>query len=97
MFEVDGTSYELSYGVKRIEMCEATIKKGVIQAFQSMPTISDLAAVIAYGMRRDGETAWVNYKQAFPVAEAHIEEVGYMTAYREVTDALDRDCGFLFR
>ena len=39
----------------------------------------------------------MNPKQALAVAEAHVEEAGLMTAYQEVTEALDRDCGFLFR
>ncbi len=97
MFECDGTTYELAYGRKRLESAEAMIGGSVIQVFRSMPTIRQLVSVMACGMRREGDSNWMNPKQALGVAEAHVEEAGLMTAYQEVTEALDRDCGFLFR
>lgn len=97
MFECDGTTYELAYSRKRIESAEAMIGCSVIQTFRSMPTIRQLESVMACGMRREGDSNWMNPKQAIAVAEAHVEETGLMTAYQEVTEALDRDCGFLFR
>lgn len=97
MFNHDGTSYELAYSRKRLESAEAMIGDSVIQIFRGVPTIRQLASVMACGMRREGDTNWMNPKQALAVADAHIEEAGLMTAYKEVSEALDRDCGFLFR
>lgn len=97
MFDQDGTTYELAYGRARLESAESMIGGSVIQCFRGMPTIRQLVSVMACGMRREGESSWLNPRQAVKVAEAHVEEAGFMTAYQEVTEALDRDCGFLFR
>lgn len=97
MFDQDGITYELAYGRARIESAEVMIGESVIGVFRDMPTIRQLCQVMACGLRREGEATWVNPRRGLEVAQAHVEKEGFMTAYREVTEALDRDCGFLFR
>lgn len=96
MLGVNGEVYELSFGVKRLEMAEAAIKKSVIQAFDGTPTIRELCTVAAYGMKASSG-GWVAPAQGIEAAERAVEDSGFMTLYTEVTDALQRDCGFLFR
>lgn len=96
MVGTNGEVYELCYGVKRLEMAEAAIKKSVMQAFDGTPTIRELCTVAAYGMKASGG-GWISPAQGIEVAERAVEEGGFMTFYKEVTDALQRDCGFLFR
>lgn len=97
MIEYDGTSYELAYGRKRIEVAEASLGKSILAVFSDRPTIKDLVIAMACGMRREGESAWMNPKQASKVAEECVEELGYATCYQQTIEAIDRDCGFLFR
>lgn len=91
-------TYELVFGMKRLEMAEAAMgNRSIMAAFSQMPSIKDLLTTCAYGMRKAGQTSWVSPSQGFAAAETAMEEVGYMALYKEVSEALERDCGFLFR
>lgn len=95
--ECNGKSYELSFGVKRLQMAEGAVGRSVIKVFEDMPTLSDLATVCGFGLKEEGAAAWVNPKQGVDLALGMIGELGFMTVYKEVTEAVERDCGFLFR
>lgn len=100
MIETEEKSYDLQYGVKRIQMAEAALgNRSVIVIFNEQPSVKDLCTVAAYGLREDGKPGWVNPKQALDAVEAFIDsdEGGYVALYKEVAEAINRDCGFLFR
>lgn len=92
-----GKEYELVYGLKRIEMIEKAIGKSIVQAFQGVPGVGDLVTVCGYGMRESGKDAWVNPVQGIQAAERILEADGFKAMYEEVSNALMRDCGFLFQ
>ena len=100
MIETEEKSYELRYGVKRIQMAEAAIgNRSVISIFSDQPSVKDLVTVAAYGLREEGDAAYVNPKQAISIVEGYIDsdEGGYVQLYKQVAEAVNRDCGFLFR
>lgn len=100
MIETEDKSYELQYGVKRIQMAEAAIgNRSVITIFGDQPSVKDLVTVAAYGMREDGKPGWVNPKQAIDAVTEYLDsdDGGYVKLYQQVAEAINRDCGFLFR
>lgn len=90
--------YELVYSMKRIKMIEAAMKgRSFITAMSGFPSISDLITICAYGLRESGKVGWISPLQGSAIAEQAIEEQGLMEVYKDVSEALERDCGFLFR
>lgn len=96
-FEINGTTYELIYALKRVEMAENAIKKSVISVFNEQPTIAEARTLAAMGLRQQGSAAWINPAQAIPIVTDYIEQNGYLSLIEKVVNALMRDCGFLFR
>lgn len=89
--------YELVYGMKRLQLCEQALgNRSVLQCFTGVPSVHDLLTICAYGMRRAGKESWVSPTQGYAAAERAMEEGGFMPLYREASEALERDCGFLF-
>lgn len=97
--EIGDKSYELVYNLKRLEMAEASAKASTIALFQTQPMMQQLIVYAACGLRLEGSPAYVNPKQGASLIEEWLEtgENGYLSLYQLVTDALNRDCGFLFR
>ena len=90
--------YELCYSMKRIQMIEGSMGgKSLLSAMSGVPAISDLVKMCAYGLRVSGKQGWISPTQGTRVAETAIENDGFMVVYREVSEALERDCGFLFQ
>lgn len=89
--------YELVYSMKRLQLLEQAMgDKSVLAAFQGIPSIRDLLLACSYGMRRSGKDSWVSPSQGYAAAERAMESSGFMPVYKEVSEALERDCGFLF-
>lgn len=97
--DVGERSYELSYNLKRLEMAEAGTGVSTIQLFQTQPKVQQLVLFAAYALRPEGSPAYVNPKQATSLVEEWLQDDGngYLSLYQLVVDALNRDCGFLFR
>lgn len=95
--EVNGTSYEVVYVEKRIEMIEGAIGGSFAAAFSGTPTLRQTKTALAYGLREDGQSGWVNATKAIEIAGQYLEEQGYMATMELVANAAMRDCGFLFR
>ncbi|WP_314945940.1 hypothetical protein [Olsenella uli] len=97
-FEQDGTTYELVYAAKRVDMIESVLgNRSILDVFGGAPSMRDLRTLAAYGMREVGSTAWVNPGKALSVCGDYIEEKGIATLMELASTAVMRDCGFLFR
>ena len=94
--EVDGTTYDVVYVEKRIEMIEAAIGGSFAGAFSGTPTLLQTKTALAYGLREDGQTGWVNASKALKIAGDYLEAEGYQSTMQLVANAAMRDCGFLF-
>lgn len=89
--------YELVFSMKRLQMMERAMgDKSLMMAFKGVPSITDLLTACAYGMRLAGKDSWVSPSQGYAAAERAMESQGFTPVYREVSEALERDCGFLF-
>ena len=100
MFEINGKNYVLKYNLKRVEMIENAI---------GMPTMADLSShkgmlgltalktYFAYGLKEEGSDAFVAPKIGMEMAEALIENEGYMAVNGAVLEALERDCPVFFQ
>ena len=100
MFEINGKNYVLKYNLKRVEMIENAA---------GMPTMADLSShkgmlgltalktYFAYGLKEEGSDAFVAPKKGMEMAEALIENEGYMSVNGAVLEALERDCPFFFQ
>lgn len=89
--------YELVYSMRRIQMIEAAMGgKSFVMAMSGVPAVTDLLKIASYGMRKSGRDSWISPTQGVKVAEDAMESAGFMALYKEVSQALERDCGFLF-
>lgn len=100
MFEINGKNYVLKYNLKRVEMIENAV---------GMPTMADLSShkgmlgltalktYFAYGLKEEESDAFVAPKKGMEMAEALIENEGYMSVNGAVLEALERDCPFFFQ
>nr|WP_314638530.1 hypothetical protein [uncultured Olsenella sp.] len=97
-FEFGGRTYELVYAAKRVDMLEAALgNRSVTEVFARRPSLSDMRAMAAYGLREAGSAAWVNPAQAMELCGRLIEERGVAELMELAAAAIMRDCGFLFR
>lgn len=96
-FEWDGTTWELAYAARRIDMMEAALKRSVIEVLSRTPTLAEARSLIAYGMREVGTSAWAAPGRAMGIAGDYVAERGLSSAMEMVSSAILRDCGFLFR
>lgn len=97
-FEQDGTTYELVYAAKRIDMIESALgNRSVLDVFGGTPSVRDLRTLAAYGLREVGQAAWVNPSRAIAVCGDYIEGHGIAALMELAATAVMRDCGFLFR
>ena len=100
MFEINGKSYVLKYNIKRVEMIETVAKMPVMAELydhNGMLGIQALKTYFAYGLKEEGADAFVPPKKGMEMAEALIENEGYMAVNGAVLEAIERDCPFFFR
>lgn len=97
-FAIGNKSYVIGFTQKRLEMYERSNKPIMASFIQNGGafSISELKNLLAYGLRREGGP-FVNPRKGIGMASDLIEENGYLAVYERVTEALERDCGFLFR
>lgn len=99
MIEYNGTNYELRYSIKRIEMIEKATDKSLISIMKSgAPTLFDLCACIAYGLKIEGASGYISPQQGMEIAENKLKEGAgsYELLAGEVSEAVERDCPFFF-
>ena len=95
-FEVNDNTYEIRFNEKRIELYESSHKPLVGSIINGALSLNELKSLTAYGLCLEGGQ-WVNPKQGMIMAKELLEENGYLLLFEAVTDALQRDCGFLFK
>lgn len=96
-FTVRGKVYEVCFSKKRIDLYEQRHKPIMASFIQNDGAFSaaELTALLAYGLRVEGG-GYVNPKRGMDMAEKLVLNSGYLAVYEAVTEALERDCGFLF-
>lgn len=97
-FEVNGKPYFIRYNQARIGMYERTNKPVVATFIQNGGgfSIDELKSITAYGISTESG-AYIEIKRAREIAQELLEENGYTALLELVSDALQRDCGFLFK
>lgn len=97
-FTIGDKSYVIGFTKNRLEMYERSNKPIMASFIQNGGafSISELKSLLAYGLRLEGG-AFVNPRKGVDMASDLIEENGYLAVYERVTEALERDCGFLFK
>lgn len=97
-FTIDGKSYIICFTKNRLEMYERSNKPIMASFIQNGGafSISELKSLLSYGLRLEGGP-FVNPRRGVDMASGLIEENGYLAVYERVTEALERDCGFLFK
>lgn len=97
-FTVGDKHYVITFTQKRIDLYERSNKPIMSSFVQNGGAFSlvELKNLTAFGLRLlDGP--FVNPRKGVEMAEYLIEKSGYLAVYERVTDALERDCGFLFK
>ena len=100
MFEINGKNYVLKYNLKRVEMIENTVgmpTMAEMQAPRGMLGLISLKTYFAYGLKEEGSDVFVKPKEGMSMAEAMIENAGYLVVNGAVLEALERDCPFFFQ
>lgn len=97
-FEVDGTTYEIAYTIKRIEMYETVHGPylTLVTKNNGWFSILELCDLVAYGLKAEGGE-YVNPAKGREMAEGIVEANGYHDTYNAVIEAMRRDCGFFYR
>lgn len=97
MLDYNGKTYEVAYGVKRLTMAEQMCGKPMLDVFDRAPSLGETLAFLACGLRYEGSGGWLNPREAQQTAEGMLETLGFPAVYREIEEAIERDCGFLSR
>ena len=97
-FTVEGVSYVIGFSQKRIRLYENGHKPIMASFIQNGGafSLSELQGLLAYGLRRE-DGPYVNPRKGMEMAERLIDNCGYVAVFERVTEALERDCGFLFK
>lgn len=100
MFEINGKNYVLKYNLKRVEMIENATGVPMMSdlySHRSMMGLTALKTYFAYGLKEEGADTFVAPKKGMEMAEAMIENEGYLAVNGAVLEALERDCPFFFQ
>lgn len=100
MLEFNEKQYELKYNLKRIEMIENSTGTPMMAELRNnggMLSISHLKTYVAMALKEQGADVFVKTKAGMEIAEALIENAGYVEVNGAVLEALERDCPFFFR
>lgn len=100
MFEINGKTYVLKYNLKRIEIIENAVGMPVMSDMyknNGMLSLNALKTYFAYGLKEEDADAFVAPKKGMEMAEALIENEGYLAVNGAVLECLERDCPFFFQ
>lgn len=98
VFEANGKKYMIRYTQKRVELYEQG-HKPIMAAFVQNGgafSVDELKWLLAYGLCLEGGP-FVSPKRGAEMANNLMNANGYIEIFAAVTDALQRDCGFLFK
>lgn len=97
-FEVLGRTYAISLTKARLDLYEQRHRPIMASFIQNGGAFSaaELTAILAYGLRVEGGP-FVNPRRGMEMADQLVESNGYAAVLMAVMEALQRDCGFLFR
>lgn len=96
---VNGKNYELAYTIGRVSLYES--EAGIPLMFsvarsEGLLGVAQLVTLVACGLKTAGGTH-LSLDEGLAVAEAHLKDAGYNVLTAEANEALERDCGFLFK
>lgn len=99
MFEIDGKTYELKYNMATIEKVEVATGASLVATIRRTEGLLSIGTLKTYfGMALFNEEGnRMGQKQGMDIAQALIEQEGYMSVNEAVIVAIDRDCPFLFQ
>lgn len=100
MFEINGKNYVLKYNLKRVEMIENAVgmpTMAELNAHKGLLGVTALKTYFAYGLKEEGSDVFVAPKKGLDMAEALIENEGYLAVNGAVLEAIERDCPFFFQ
>ena len=100
MFEINKKNYVLKYNLKRVELIENAVGMPMmaeLSARRGILSITALKTYFAYGLKEEGADVFVKPKDGMEMAEALIENEGYMKVNGAVLEAMQRDCPFFFQ
>ena len=100
MFEHKGKKYELAFNTGRLKLVENQMKTSVmadIVATNGALSLSSLEAYFEYCLKEAGSNDFVPREKAVEIAEALMEEKGYIAVNNMVVTKLTKDMPFLFR
>ena len=97
-FTVRGKTYIVRITKKRLDLYEQRHKPIMASFIQNDGAFSsaELTALLAYGLCEEGG-AFVKPNKGMEMADKLMKKSGYLAVYQAVIEALERDCGFLFR
>ena len=97
-FTANGRTYVISITKARLDLYEQRHKPIMAVFLQNGGAFSvkELTDLMAYGLREEGG-AFVNPRKGAEMAARIMEANGYADVFEAVFDALERDCGFLFK
>ena len=99
-FTIEDKEYNIEFTQNRIEAIENNLNRSTLDIMyrsNGLMTLKELKTFAGYGLKRTGATAFVNPAQGLKIAEKLLEVNGYTKLLEEVTNAVERDCGFFFR
>ncbi len=99
MYKIDGKQYDYKYTIQRIGMIEQAIGAslvGTIAASKGILSLEHLKILFAYGMLSE-DGVYVPLKKGMEFAEKLIEKDGLIKLSIEASEALLKDCPFLFQ
>ena len=102
MFDINSKTYKLHYTLDRLKMIESRTGKSVVGEFVQSNGALPFASVeahFAYATICDSENpdVFVAPKTGMEIADAYMQENGYIAACDLIATALQSDMGFLFR
>lgn len=97
-FTVRGKTYIVRITKARLDLYEQRHRPIMASFIQNNGAFSagELTSLLAYGLCEEGGS-FVNPRQGAVMAERLLIASGYVAVYEAVVEALERDCGFLFK
>lgn len=97
-FEANGIEFEVVYTKKRLDLYEQRHTPIMASFIKNDGALShaELTSMLAYGLRSVGGS-YVNPAKGMEMADRLIDANGYGAIFETVFEALQRDCGFLFK
>lgn len=99
MIEISGRQFDLKYSIKRVEMIENNLGKGIVSSMVhsgGMLSVSELRNCLTFGLV-DENGHYLAPKTAMDYTDALFEQNSYASLCAVVLEAVQRDCPFFFQ